>query len=58
MITCSLIVKKIIFNLFTFREDDESRRSLEQQAERARQYELEQVLRLEKQKKKREQYQR
>jgi len=46
------------FYLFAFRKDDETRRTLEEEAERVRRYELEQFSRLEKQKKKREEFQR
>jgi hypothetical protein len=42
----------------TFRKDDETRRTLEKEAERVRQYELAQVSKLEKKNKKREEYQR
>jgi hypothetical protein len=40
------------------RKEDETRRKLEQQAEQARKYELEQVSYLEEQKRKREEFQR
>ncbi len=42
----------------TFRKDDETRQTLEKEAERVRQYELAQVSKLEKKNKKREEYQR
>jgi len=41
-----------------YRKENETRRTLEQQAEQARKYELEQVSYLEEQKKKREEFQR
>ena len=43
---------------FCLRQDNETRHTLEQEAERVRQYEFEQVSKLEKQKKKREDFQR
>ena len=45
-------------SLFSCRREDEIRRSLEQEAQQARQHELEQVSRLEEQRKKREEFQR
>jgi len=44
--------------LFCFSEDDETRQILEEQAEKVRQYELQQVTKLEKKNRKREEFQR